>query len=89
MTKRPDDHVIVAIHVTNRVKQASQVQALLTRYGANIKTRIGLHEANGRTVAPNGIILLEMVGQAKRSRDIVAALNRITGVESKSLLFQH
>ena len=38
------DHIIVAVHVTNRAKQASRVQSILTKYGGSIKTRVGLHE---------------------------------------------
>ncbi len=87
-TKR-NDHFIVAIHVTDRVRQAGLVQKKLTSFGTNIKTRIGLHEANGRAVSPNGIIILELIGAKSRCNQIAAALNRITGVEVKSLVFEH
>lgn len=89
MKNKPDDHIVVGIHVTNRVKQAGRVQQVLTRYGANIKTRIGLHEATGRAVSPNGVILLEMVGAKKRCCSIVDALNAIAGVACKILVFEH
>ena len=52
--KEKDRHVIVAIHVTDRVEQASVVQTVLTQYGGFIKTRIGLHEATGKGASPNG-----------------------------------
>lgn len=87
--KKQDDHTIVAIHVTDRVTQAARVQRVLTKFGGSIKTRIGLHEATGRAVAPNGLILLEIVGPAKRGDDIVAALNKIAGIEAKLLIFEH
>lgn len=89
MIRPQADHVIVAIHVTNRVKQAGAVQKALTDFGANIKTRIGLHEATGRAAAPNGLILLELVGAKKRCAEIVTTLNAIRGVEAKSLIFAH
>ena len=89
MKRKPDDHIIVAIHVTNRVKQAGQVQKVLTGFGAHIKTRIGLHEATGRAVSPNGVILLEMVGAKQRCSSIVDALNAIAGVACKILVFEH
>jgi hypothetical protein len=87
--KKEDSHIIVAIHVTNRVKQASLVQAVLTQYGKNIKTRIGLHEATGRTAAPNGVILLELVGASRCTKNIMAALNGISGVEAQHVVFEH
>ena len=89
MTKSKSDHIIMAVHVTNRVKQASRVQDVLTKYGASIKTRIGLHEASGTKASTNGLILVEFVGTHKRSDNMLAALNAITGVEAKSIIFQH
>jgi hypothetical protein len=89
MSKQIENHIIVAIHVTNRVRQASLVQALLTKYGKYIKTRIGLHEATGKAAAPNGVILLELVKAERCTKTLLAALNAITGVEAKSVVFEH
>jgi hypothetical protein len=36
-------HLVFGIHVGDRVKEASAIQGLLTEYGCNIRTRIGLH----------------------------------------------
>ncbi len=82
-------HIIIAIHITNRVKQASLVQALLTKYGKYIKTRIGLHEATGKATAPNGIILLELVKAERCTETFLASLNAITGVEAECIIFDH
>jgi hypothetical protein len=89
MSKKDDRHIIVAIHITNRVKQASLVQALLTKYGKYIKTRIGLHEATGKATAPNGIILLELVKAESCTRALLTSLNSISGVEGKVVVFDH
>jgi hypothetical protein len=89
VVRKQEDHIIVAIHVTDRVKQASSVQKVLTDYGSNIKTRIGLHEATGRSASHNGVILLEMVGPKKRCLGIIGALEKLVGVEAKSVSFQH
>jgi hypothetical protein len=87
--KKAENHIIVAVHVTNRVRHAAAIQAVLTSYGVNIKTRIGLHEANGRASSPSGVILLEMVGGEKKCCGIVAKLNAIPGVEAKKVVFEH
>lgn len=89
MPRKPPDHIIVAIHVTNRVKQASQVQQVLTDFGGHIKTRIGLHETTASAASRTGVILLEMVGAQARCLSILPALNAIAGVEAKSVSFQH
>ena len=87
--KRKQDHIIVAIHVTDRVKQAGMVQAILTKYGGNIKTRIGLHEPTSHGVSPNGVIILEVVGSQKLAFGLIAELDKITGVEANSIVFEH
>ena len=89
MAKNIDRHIIVAIHITNRVKQASLVQGLLTKYGKYIKTRIGLHEATGKATAPNGIILLELVKAERCTKTLLASLNAITGVDAQCVVFDH
>ena len=89
LRKRKDSHVIIAVHITDRVKQASLVQSVLTKYGAYIKTRIGLHEATGKAGAPNGIVLLELVGAQSCGKRVLAELNAIFGVEARSVVFDH
>ncbi|MFA6292815.1 MAG: hypothetical protein WC637_13590 [Victivallales bacterium] len=87
--KKKQDHIIVAIHVTDRVKQAGMVQKVLTRYGGNIKTRIGLHEPTLHGVSPNGVIILEVVGSQKLAFTLIGTLRKITGVEASSIVFEH
>jgi len=89
MAKQNDSHIIIAIHITNRVKQASLVQGLLTKYGKYIKTRIGLHEATGKTTSPNGIILLELVKADRCAKTLLTSLNALAGVEAQCIVFEH
>jgi len=89
MKRKQSDHMIVAIHVTNRVKHALAVQKILTSYGANIKTRIGLHEVAARSVASSGMILLEVVGMEKQCTSLFNKLNAVEGVEAKCVVFTH
>jgi len=87
-----DDHVILGVHLTNRLTEAVRVQQLLTQYGGYIKTRLGLHAvespAGGETGSPNGLVLLEMVNQAKAD-ELAAKLSGIEGVDVKSMTFGH
>lgn len=86
---KKENHLIVGIHVTDRTHNAGAVQKVLTQYGANIKTRLGLHEVSGKFSSPNGIILLELVGEGRKCLTIVKALNAIRGVEAKKMIFTH
>jgi len=82
-------HVIVGIHVTDRVKHAGVVQKVLTDYGAHIKTRLGLHDIGEEFSSPNGIIILEMVGGERQCLTILKKLATIRGIEAKKMVFRH
>lgn len=86
---RPRDHVIIGVHVTDRVRHAGAVQQALTEHGCRIKTRIGLHEVSNDYCSPEGIILLEAVGPAKEIAALTRALARIEGVKVQRMVFKH
>ena len=58
-------HLIFGVHLTDRATQVPQMQALLTQYGCNIKTRLGLHDVADNACSPRGLILLEMYGDLR------------------------
>jgi hypothetical protein len=89
MTMKKNDHVILAVHITDRISHVSQVQALLTEYGTYIQTRLGLHETTGKAGSPNGILLLYMVGGEKSCTALAKKLNAVKGVEAKKVVFKH
>ena len=80
---------IVAVHITDRMKDAASVQKVFTEYGCNIKTRVGLHDVAGDVCAPGGVVILELVGPATITADIAGALGAITGVEVQKVEFAH
>ena len=88
-----DDHVILGVHLTNRLTEAVKVQQLFTRYGGYIKVRLGLHAVESpvgsETGSPNGLVLLEMVGNQAKADELAAKLSAIAGVEVKSMTFGH
>ncbi|MBN2193058.1 MAG: hypothetical protein JW751_09600 [Polyangiaceae bacterium] len=83
------DHIIVGIHITDRVTNAGEVQSLLTQYGKNIRTRLGLRETVEDTAGPNGLILLETVGPADELDALCAALRKLEGVQVQQMYFSH
>ena len=84
-----EKHTILGVHITDRVKEAVEVQSLLTEYGSQIQTRLGLHEIEKGASAPNGLILLEMVEPDDRIQELADKLNALEGVEVQSLVFHH
>jgi hypothetical protein len=89
MAAKKVKHVILGVHITDRLKEAVEVQKLLTAYGRHIKTRLGLHEVQATSAGPNGLLLLEMVGGDKPAKGLARELNALEGVEVKSLSFEH
>ena len=82
-------HVILGVHITDRVKRAERIQHLFTQHGCQIKTRLGLHDADESYCSPNGLILLEVLGSPKDIAGMVAQLRAIEGVDVKKMVFAH
>ena len=76
---------ILGVHVAQRTKHTAKVQKILSDYGCSIRTRLGLHEAGAGFCSPNGLILLEVVGQAA---ELAAALAQVPGVTVKKMVFE-
>ena len=82
-------HLIFGVHVTDRAHQVPQVQKLLTEYGCNIKTRLGLHRVDEQVCSTRGLILLEMFGDLAVCGQLKAKLSKLEGVEVQEMLFEH
>jgi hypothetical protein len=82
-------HMILGVHITDRMKRSGEVQKLFSEYGCHIKTRIGLHEVSENLCSPNGMILLELFGDEKACRELETKLGAIEGVEVKKMVFSH
>ncbi len=82
-----DQRIILGIHITNRVQRASDVQALFTEYGCNIKTRIGLHNVDDTVCSPSGIVLIEFFGSLDEAQGMVAKVAALEGVDVQTMVF--
>jgi hypothetical protein len=80
-----DKHIIAGVHIVDRETHASDVQALFTKYGAQINTRLGLHD---NVNSANGLILLEMA-DTPETLQLINELNDISGVDCQSMMFEH
>ena len=89
MEEKEEKHVILGVHVTDRMTEAGAVQGVLTQYGCNIKTRLGLHHVDTRVCSPRGLILLEMFGDEAKCQELAKKLSAIDGVEVQQMVFDH
>ena len=84
-----DLHILVGIDLQDRVNHAVEVQDLLTEFGCNIKTRVGLHEVQDDFCAGDGLILLEMTGTQQKTEELIGRLNQIESVDAEKMIFGH
>jgi len=78
---------IIGIKVTPTLKDATQLQHILTLYGNIIRTRLGLNEEVDADGNRYGIILLELVGDASQFNHLEQRLSALDGVTVKSMEF--
>ena len=83
-----EQHIILGVHITNRLRNAAEVQRLFSEYGCNIKTRLGLHEVHN-VCSPNGVVILEMYGDEKVCFELADKLAAIQGIEVQRMVFKH
>jgi hypothetical protein len=55
-------HTIFGIHISHRTENVPAVQAALTKYGCNIRTRLGIHDADATSCSPSGLVLVDVFG---------------------------
>ena len=76
---------IVAIKLSQRMEFASMFQEVLSRYGCNIKTRIGLHEVSDFGCSADGVILLDVIGEKETINSLIIELKKIDEAIVKTL----
>jgi len=79
--------IVVGVHVKKREQEAPRIQQILTEFGTNIRTRLGLHPTEGEH-ATTGLILLEMVGPESRIEEMENKLRLIEGVTVNRMEFE-
>jgi hypothetical protein len=80
--------IVLGIMITNRVENAPRVQKLLTDYGCNIKTRLGLHDVNDTTCSTAGLILMELFGDESTCLKLEKQLREAKGIQVQKMLFE-
>ena len=73
---------IMALRIKHRNNKAPGVQEILTRFGCDIKMRLGLHEAGREECSNEGLILLQLTAECP---DLEKELNSVEGVTAKTM----
>jgi hypothetical protein len=82
------ERIILGVQVTNRVENILDVQKILTEYGCNIKTRLGLHEVSDSHCSDVGLLILETYGDEADILQMESKLRQVKGLTVKKMVFQ-
>ncbi len=74
---------IMAVLQEHRVETATKVQEIFTRYGCNIRFRLGLHDAGIDTCSNSGLILLQVCGDKTAIEQLQSELQKVPHVKLK------
>lgn len=74
---------ILLILIGNRKDAAVKVQQVLTAWGCNIKTRLGIHDGVLENCSDTGLLILELVGKKEDNKEIARKVALISGVSSQ------
>ena len=61
---------ILLILIGNRKDSAVKVQQILTAWGCNIKTRLGIHDGVLENCSDTGLLILELVGKKMTTKKL-------------------
>ncbi len=78
---------ILGIRINDRIKEAGNVQRVLTQFGCSIKTRLGIHEVSESHCSVSGLIILELTGPKAEHYKMKEALQTIEGITLRKMEF--
>lgn len=76
---------IFGIKLLNRIDNSTDFQAIVTKFGCSIKTRVGLHDVSDGICSPNGVILIEFIGSD--ADDFEKELKSLKDIEIQKMVF--
>lgn len=82
-------HIVLGIHIQDRVKQVPDIQKMFTEFGCNIKMRLGLHETGLDSCSPAGLILLDTIGDEDRIQALAERIASHDGIDVQKMVFDH
>jgi len=79
---------ILGVLLRKRTITATSFQEILSKYGCSIKTRIGIHNASDNVCSPDGVILLDVIGEDAEIQSLEKDLRNIDGADIQKMVFE-
>ncbi|MFC1596039.1 hypothetical protein ACFL4D_01990 [Candidatus Margulisiibacteriota bacterium] len=73
---------ILVVTISKRKNEAIAVQKILTEWGCIIKTRLGIHDGVLDDCSNDGVLILELVGEADKQKQMISLLANLPGVKT-------
>lgn len=74
---------VLIILIGNRKQSAVKVQQILTAWGCNIKTRLGIHDGVLENCSDQGLLILELAGREEDNKELARKVSLIPGISSQ------
>jgi len=74
---------VLLILMGKRKESAVKVQSILTGWGCIIKTRLGIHDGVLDDCSDNGLLILELVGDAAKHTELADRIKMVEGISVK------
>jgi len=81
-------YYLLLILLTNRIKEAFEVQKVLTEFGCFIKARLGLHEATDNICSDKGLMVLQLIGKERDHLKLKEKLESINGIKVQYIIME-
>jgi hypothetical protein len=81
------NHHIFGIEVDHRTERIPAVQDVLTKFGCNIRLRLGIPEADSVSCSLGGIILIDVFGTPEQVEGCYRELGALPGVALQRMDF--
>lgn len=75
----------IAVKVNHRMEYATKFQEILSKFGCNIRTRIGIHETSDNICSSDGVIILDVIGEINVINLLIAELSSIPELVVKTI----
>ena len=77
------EKTLLIILVNKRREAVIEMQKILTEYGCIIKTRLGIHDGTLNECSNNGLIILELVGDDDKKKQLQNELQKFDDIAVK------
>ena len=78
---------ILGIKLDERLENSLNFQKILSKYGCEIRTRLGLHSSENNSCTNWGIIILEFTGDEKSLNNFEKEISLIDGAKFGKIIF--